>query len=82
MVRTQIQLTEAQARQLRALAREQGISLAEMIRRCVDAVIGQHGPDRAALYERAEGLVGRFDDRDAATDLSRRHDEYVTEAFE
>ena len=36
MIRTQIQLTEAQARKLRVRAREKGVSLAETIRRFVD----------------------------------------------
>jgi len=36
MVRTQIQLTDRQARQLRAQARERGLSLAEVIRRYVE----------------------------------------------
>lgn len=36
MVRTQIQLTDQQARRVRAEARERGLSLAEMIRRYVE----------------------------------------------
>jgi len=38
MVRTRIQLTEAQAESLRALAIQQGCSLAELIRRAVDSM--------------------------------------------
>ena len=82
MVRTQIQLTEQQARRLRARARERGVSLAEVIRRYIDKGIAEENPDRQALYERASGVVGRFPDRAGTPDLSRRHDDYLSEAFE
>lgn len=81
MVRTQIQLTEAQARRLRAHARRHDISLAEAIRRCVDKGLADEAEDRAALYERAAGLVGRFPDRRGAKDLAARHDRYLDDTF-
>ncbi len=83
MVRTQIQLTEQQARRLRARAREQGVSLAEMVRRCVDKGLTEEADqDREALYDRAARLVGRFVDRKGARDIAARHDRYLDEAFE
>jgi ribbon-helix-helix CopG family protein len=82
MVRTQIQLTEHQARRLRAEARERGLSLAEIIRRYVEKGLSDEAPNRAALYERAARVVGRFRDRRAARDISSRHDRYLDEAFE
>jgi hypothetical protein len=82
MVRTQIQLTERQARKLRARARERGVSVAELIRRCVEASLSEKEPSRAELYTRASRLAGKFEDRKGARDLSRRHDEYLDEAFE
>jgi hypothetical protein len=82
MVRTQIQLTEQQARQLRARARERGLSLAEVIRRYVEKGLAEEAPDRTELYARAAQLVGRFRDRRGARDVSARHDEYLDEAFE
>ena len=39
MVRTQIQLTEEQARALKELAAEEGVSMAELIRRSVEYTI-------------------------------------------
>lgn len=81
MIRTQIQLTEQQARRLRSQAREQGISLAEIIRRCVDRGLADEAPERADLYARAARAVGRFSDRHGARDLGRRHDRYLDEAF-
>ena len=82
MVRTQIQLTEQQARRLRAKARDRGLSLAEIIRRYVEQGLSDDTPARAALYDRAARVIGRFQDRRGARDLSRRHDRYLDEAFE
>jgi hypothetical protein len=82
MVRTQIQLTEQQARRLRAQARERGLSLAEIIRRYVEKGLSEESSDRAALYDRAARVVGRFRDRRDARDLSTKHDRYLDEAFE
>jgi hypothetical protein len=82
MVRTQIQLTDQQARRLRAEARERGVSLAEVIRRYVDKGLSDDLSDRAGLYERAARLVGGFRDRRGARDVSSKHDRYLDEAFE
>jgi len=82
MVRTQIQLTEQQARRLRAQAHDRRISLAEMVRRCVDRGLADDKPDRAALYERAAQLVGGLPARRGTHDISARHDHYLDEAFE
>jgi hypothetical protein len=82
MIRTQIQLEESQARKLRAHARLRGISVAELIRRCVEKALVDEDADRAALYERAAAIIGRFPDKRGAQDLSRRHDKYLAEAFE
>jgi Ribbon-helix-helix protein, copG family len=82
MVRTQIQLTEQQARRLRSQARERGLSLAEVIRRYVEKGLSEEAPNRAALYDRAARVVGRFRDRRGARNVSSRHDRYLDEAFE
>jgi len=82
MIRTQIQLTEGQMRRLRAAARENGVSLAEMVRRLIDRGIEQELPDRRAAYLRAMGSVGRFRDRYGVRDVASRHDEYLDGAFE
>ncbi|MCG6928598.1 MAG: ribbon-helix-helix protein, CopG family [Acidobacteria bacterium] len=82
MIRTQIQLTEEQARRLRARAREEGVSLAETIRRYVDRGLEGEKADRADLYARAARAIGRFVDRRGAKDLAARHDRYLDEAFD
>jgi hypothetical protein len=81
MVRTQIQLTEQQARRLRAEARERGLSLAELIRRYVEKGLSEETHDPSALYDRAARVVGRFHDRGGARDVSGKHDRYLDEAF-
>ncbi len=82
MIRTQIQLSEAQARRLRVAARREGISVAEAIRRLVDRGLSDDKVDRAQLYERAASAVGRFRDRSGAKDVAKAHDRYLDEAFE
>lgn len=82
MIRTQIQLTEQQMRSLRRAAREQGVSLAEMVRRLVDRGIEEELPDRKAAYERAARSLGGFEDHDAAGDVSEEHDAYLDAAYE
>jgi hypothetical protein len=81
MVRTQIQLTEEQARRLRRAAREAGVSMAEMVRRCLERGLEEAGSTRRERYARAEHLIGAFWDRGGATNVSTDHDEYLDEAF-
>ena len=80
MIRTQIQLTEQQMRKLRRVARANGISLAEAIRRLIDRGIEEALPDRSILYSRASTVVGAFRD-DGASDVSEKHDEYLDGAY-
>jgi hypothetical protein len=81
MVRTQIQLTEQQARRLKAEARQLGVSLAEVIRIYVERGLADSTSDRLASYERASRAIGRFHDHDRARDTSSRHDHYLDDAF-
>ena len=74
MIRTQIQLTDGQARRVKAIAREEGVSMAEVIRRFIDGSLDVDGPGIAGLYEAAAGLVGRFEDLEASRKLSGDHD--------
>lgn len=82
MIRTQIQLSESQARRVRAAARREGVSLAEVIRRCVDQVLDEEAPNQDRLYEAATALVGQYEDREGATDLALHHDDHLPNAFE
>jgi hypothetical protein len=52
MVRTQIQLTEEQAKQLQRIAKRAGVSRAAIIRRFVDSISETDASDDAALSTR------------------------------
>jgi len=80
MVRTQIQLTEDQRRKLRKIAVDQGVSLAELIRRGVDLILeGNERPEREELRARAAAAAGRF--RSGEKHVARDHDRYLDRAF-
>jgi hypothetical protein len=80
MVRTQIQLTEQQSRQLKARALSEGRSMAELVRQSVDVYLRSAGPPgRAERKRRALAAIGRF--RSGVSDLSVNHDHYLEEAF-
>jgi len=82
VIRTQIQLTEEQARRLRRVAREQGVSVAEIVRRCVESALTETGGARSARYARAAKLIGTFRDPEGAKDLATSHDRHLNEVFE
>ena len=81
MIRTQIQLTETQARALRAQARLQERSMADLVRESVSEYLARRRiVDRGELARRALGLAGRF--RSGCLDLAEDHDRYLDEAFD
>ena len=76
MVRTQIQITEAQAEGLKALAASQGRSMADLIRGSVDSLLGTQGHvSREERRRRGLAVVGRY--RNGPRDLSTDHDRYL-----
>lgn len=77
MVRTQIQLTETQAKILRELAAKKGVSMAELVRQSVDNYLQTNQPDKYTLAERAKEAAGRFNVN--TKDLARHHDHYLAE---
>ena len=80
MVRTQIQLTEIQAERLRRLSATRGVSLAELIRQGVDAVLASDIQiDGAERRRRALAAAGRHGS--GKKDGSRKHDHHLAEAF-
>jgi len=71
MLRIQAQLTEEQARRLKTLAADEGVSVAALLRRGADLVLDQGaGETREDRRRRALEAVGRFTD---AADVARRH---------
>jgi hypothetical protein len=76
MVRTQIQLTKAQAEGLKELAAAEGRSMADLIRTSVDSLLAQAGHvSRSELRKRALAAVGRH--RGGPRDLAVHHDRYL-----
>lgn len=81
MVRTQIQLTERQARELKRIAAMEGVSMAEVIRKAVDAKL--RGGVREVPWEernrRALAVMGKF--RSGLKDVAEKHDDYLAEEY-
>jgi hypothetical protein len=81
MVRTQIQLTEAQVNKIKKAAIDQGTSVAEVIRRAVENMV--QSSRKITIQERvrrAMEIAGKF--RSGKTNISRNHDKYLAEAYE
>lgn len=76
MVRAQIQFTEEQMRKLKQAGRRLEISVAEVVRRCVDMGLGEVDAEgRKRAVERALAAAGRF--ASGLSDVARNHDDYL-----
>jgi len=80
MVRVQIQFTEEQARELRRLADERGVSVAALTRDAIDRWFVEEGAappeDRAARVLEA---FGRF--RGGGENVAEDHDRYLADIY-
>jgi hypothetical protein len=79
MIRTQIQLTEEQARKLKAMAVSTDQSMAALIRKAVEQLLAGDPRDRSTLYRSAKSVVGKYT-ADVA-DVAQNHDRYLQEAY-
>ncbi len=80
MVRTQIQLTDSQIEDLKRIASSRHVSVAELIRQAVDALVSTNASvDREERHRRALDAAGRFSS--GASDTSSEHDTYLAGAF-
>lgn len=79
MIRTQVHLTEDQVVAAERLAAERGVSLAEVVRQALDHELQS---ERRSAWKRALSAVGGFRDKDGATDVAERHDDYLAEIYE
>lgn len=81
MIRTQIQLTDEQARHVKRIAAERQVSMATVIRQGVDLLL--RSAETAATaderIERAIAVAGQF--RSGRDDGASRHDLYLQEAY-
>jgi hypothetical protein len=73
----QIQVTEAQASALKALAAREGVSIAEVVRQGIERRLADD--DWSERRRRALAVAGRFSG--GPPDLGRRHDDYLAEAY-
>lgn len=81
MIRTQIQLTEEQARALKTRARLEERSVAELVRECVAEYLTRRPVTNVReLALRARDFKGRF--RSGCPDLAEAHDRYLDDAFD
>ena len=81
MVRTQIQLTEAQVSKIKKVAIDKGPSVAEVIRRAVENMVQSSA--QMTIQERARRameIAGKF--RSGKRNISGKHDKYLAEAYE
>ena len=81
MIRTQIQLTEEQARVLKEEAQRRQRSMADLVRESVsEYLVKRRVKDPGELAEAALALAGRYDS--GVENLGERHDDYLAEAFD
>jgi hypothetical protein len=79
MIRTQIQLTQEQARDLKRLAIKEKKSVAELIRLSVDSLIhAKHVDNREDMRRKAIAAAGKLN---GPENLSAVHDDYLAEIF-
>lgn len=83
MVRTQVRLTEEQHRRLRLHADRRGISLAEAVRRCVDAQLDRQAtaPSRDARVRAALAVCGKYRDPRGEARVALNHDRHLDDAY-
>jgi len=80
MVRTQVQLTEEQAKRLKEAAARRGVSMAELVREGVEILLGQGGGKSSSeLRRRAKLAAGRH--RSGLHDVATSHDRYLDKDF-
>lgn len=81
MIRMQIQFTEDQAQALREAARDEGRSIAGVVRSAVNHRLAtSRETDRIERIRQARAAMGRF--RSGLPDLAENHDRYLEENFD
>lgn len=79
MVRTQVRLTEDQARRVKRIAAERRVSMATVIRQGVDLLLRSAETIDAERADRAVSAAGRF--RSGGGDGAEGHDRCLGEAY-
>ena len=78
VIRTQISLDERQMDGLRELARQRKVSMAELVREAVDALLEKPTPDQ---WERATAAIGKYRSGVPNNSFARDHDDLLAEDF-
>ena len=79
MVRTQIQLEEDQMKWLRTRAQEKGVSISRLIREGICRYRESEERFSETKKKKALEVIGRYSSNHS--DVSERHDQYLTTAF-
>ena len=79
MIRTQIQLDPDQYERLKELAARQSKSLSQLVREGVDKLLAAQRNE--AAWDRFLAAAGSCRAEDDVTDVSTRHDAYLSDAF-
>lgn len=79
MIRTQIQLEPVQYERLKALAARRATSVAQLVREGVDQVLD--GERASGDWDRFLAAAGSCHSNDGVTDVSSRHDAYLSDAL-
>ena len=82
MVRVQVQLEAAQHRQLKRRAKQLGISVAELERRCVDAQFRSQEPEtRDDRIRRVRTVLGKYADPAGPGNVAQNHDATLADVY-
>ncbi|MBK8049850.1 MAG: ribbon-helix-helix protein, CopG family [Anaerolineales bacterium] len=80
MIRTQIQITDHQAVELKEIANDEGVSVAELIRRSIDQYLRLRvNLDAETRRRRAQSVIGKY--ASSQSDVSYDHDRYLTQIY-
>lgn len=79
MIRTQIQLKESQYQRLKGLAKKRGVSMAQLVREGVDAVLASRSATDG--WEDLFSVVGKYGGESPSECVGRNHDAHLEEAY-
>ena len=83
MIRVQIQLEPAQHRAVKRRAKRLGLSVAEVVRRCIDAHLHSPEPDtRDERVRRALAVLGKYADPHGPGNVAQHHDAALAAAYD
>ena len=81
MHRIQVQLTAAQEKRLKELARLRGSSISALIREGVDRLLEPDDKERKEMIERANAFIAKGYRDPEGSNVAENHDEYLADAI-